>query len=478
MSADVFYAPAEHAFDHPELEVEVEAGPSSMGDANLDVSIEKAYEVSETVDIILKGGYKTIGLQFPDELLSSAVYVYRAIQRGIGSVGAQSYVLADSTYGRTDAIPVHYVFPRRSLDATAALKSLLGASKEEMEGEEAKKAVIVVWDVAFDWVADEIIKTFTAGLALPVSFAAIQRPKFSSVSLSDREREKSPALRSIVPPPGVEVGECIIWYLGEEGRGLLNIQMTHVGNPLFSYSPETDCTTAQHPRSSKLLSKRLFALHSAMNADVFGLVVGNVGLASSKPLLDQLRKDLKREKKKSYTLSVGRLNPSKLANLAEIECFVLIGCNEGGVVDSKDFFRPIITPWELTLALQGSKHVWDPTKWTLDLSAVLADAKERGLVEKEKVKEEDEELEFSLVTGAYRSRKTYGNGDESPAVIDGVKDLTIRNKEFTLAKLESAGSNYLSSRSFQGLDPRYGLDEPSSLEEGRTGIARGYTEEK
>jgi diphthamide biosynthesis protein 2 len=104
---------------------------------------------------------------------------------------------------------------------------------------------------------------------------------------------------------------------------------------LYSYSSDSPTAIAHHPRTSRLLSRRLFALHSAMSADVFGLVVGNVGLASSKPLLDQLRRDLKRAQKKCYTLSVGRLNPAKLANFGEIECFVLVGCREGGVVDSK-----------------------------------------------------------------------------------------------------------------------------------------------
>lgn len=37
---------------------------------------------------------------------------------------------------------------------------------------------------------------------------------------------------------------------------------------------------------------------------------------------------------------------------------------------------------------------------------------------------------------------------------------------------------YLVSRQFKGLDPRYGLDEPAALEEGRKGIARGYEEER
>ena len=145
--------------------------------------------------------------------------------------------------------------------------------------------------------------------------------------------------------------------------------------------------------------------------------------------------------------------------------------------------RPIITPYELTLALTGAE--WDPSKWTLDLGAVL-DATEQK--PEEKAEESEDELEFSLVTGTYRSRKVFsaaqnGNGNGTPAAVeageaaDGVKDLTLRS-DFSVAKLESAGSMFLASRSFRGLEPRYGLDEPAVLEQGRSGIARGYTEEK
>lgn len=51
---------------------------------------------------------------------------------------------------RTDALPVHYVFPRRRLDAAAAAKALRDAT-EDLEG----KGVVVMWDVAYDWLAGE-----------------------------------------------------------------------------------------------------------------------------------------------------------------------------------------------------------------------------------------------------------------------------------------------------------------------------------
>lgn len=50
---------------------------------------------------------------------------------------------------------------------------------------------------------------------------------------------------------------------------------------------------------------------------------------------------------------------------------------------------------------------------------------------------------FSLVDGTYKSRRTFGTRrkDAKEEIdADGVRDLTIRSKEFSLAKLESAGS--------------------------------------
>lgn len=57
--------------------------------------------------------------------------------------------------------------------------------------------------------------------------------------------------------------------------------------------------------------------------------------ASYLPLIAYLRQVLANAHKKAYTISVGKLNPAKLANFAEIECFVLVACPENSLVDAK-----------------------------------------------------------------------------------------------------------------------------------------------
>jgi diphthamide biosynthesis protein 2 len=95
-------------------------------------------------------------------------------------------------------------------------------------------------------------------------------------------------------------------------------------------------------------------IQKARDADVFGILVGTLGvgkpcpirlpppplpklrhthrIASYLPLIIYLRKLLANKQKKSYTISVGKLNPAKLANFLEVECFVYVACVEGVIV--------------------------------------------------------------------------------------------------------------------------------------------------
>jgi diphthamide biosynthesis protein 2 len=139
----------------------------------------------------------------------------------------------------TDALPVHYVFPRRKLDIAEAGRALLEASTELGE---SHKGVMVVWDVSYDWLSgksrtmsvadksEEIISKLSSDIPHPISFANIHRP--STTTVSDRASEKAPALRPLEPPEGLDAGDCVIWYIGDEGRSSLNLQMTHAANPV------------------------------------------------------------------------------------------------------------------------------------------------------------------------------------------------------------------------------------------------------
>ena len=116
------------------------------------------------------------------------------------------------------------------------------------------------------------------------------------------------------------------------------------------------------------------------------------------------------------------MTPAKLGNFLEIECWVLVACGENSLVEAhKEFMKPIITPWELEVALGERDWITALNKgegYTLDFERVLRrsqDKKTERETEDEQNCVADEEIidpegpVFSTVTGAYRYRRTYGN---------------------------------------------------------------------
>lgn len=84
--------------------------------------------------------------------------------------------------------------------------------------------------MATDVVTEELVRAFTQEDAYPMSFATIQRlvtPTPTAAAATAQNSDKAPSLRSISPPPGLEMRDCVIWYIGEEGRGMTNLQMQH-----------------------------------------------------------------------------------------------------------------------------------------------------------------------------------------------------------------------------------------------------------
>ncbi|KAH6903836.1 putative diphthamide synthesis protein-domain-containing protein [Coprinopsis sp. MPI-PUGE-AT-0042] len=425
------------------------------------IDLDKFYEIPQTACQIVQNDYKRIALQFPDDLLPDSVPIYKRLKAAIGN-GRELFILADTSYGsccvdevaaqhanadaivhygyacmtKTARLPVIYVFGQSPIDVENCIKQL---SSHNAEGPK-----YLVHDPDYTWKAQEILSS------LPVEQGS---------------------------PPN---SPCTILYIGTNTRFLTNLLMTHSQSTVVSYNPTSRSSTLESSQTNRLLMRRYATLQRARDADVFGILVGTLGVAEYLPLIKHLRSVLAQHHKKSYTISVGKLNPSKLANFLEIECFVLVACPENSIIDAKEFLRPIITPFELEVAL-SKEPVWDG-KYVLDFAQLLESGSGVQVSSSEKATEPDEDTDqpqFSLVTGSYRHAKRYGPGaTSSPNVTsDGTTDsLILRNQESTIAKMlpDSAAAQFLSERAYRGLDLRLGEDAPSVLEQGRSGIARGY----
>ncbi|KAL9709009.1 Diphthamide biosynthesis protein 2 [Leucoagaricus gongylophorus] len=241
----------------------------------------------------------------------------------------------------------------------------------------------------------------------------------------------------------------------------------------------------------------------------------SVHSASYLPLITYLRKILASHHKKSYVISVGRLTQSKLANFLEIECFVLVACPENSLIESKEFLKPIITPYEMEMSLK--QEVSWTGRYVLDFDQVMEGGKgkedNRQDVDESRddklsrVKVDNEDIEgdaqqdfdkpqFSLVTGKYRHARRYVAGIEttlqSAQNLTGSGSIILRDQNSAISRLgdDAAGivgrhgscrklilpspAHFLQERAYRGLEVRLDEDAPSVLEQGRRGIARNY----
>ena len=338
-------------------------------------------------------------------------------------------------------------------------------------------------------------------------------------------------------PPSIDLQSCGIIYLGEESLSLTNLLLTLGPHSLvLSYSPLSKKSRLETGTTNRLLMRRYTLVQKARDASVIALLVGTLGINSYLPLLNSLRKLLtsKRSARKVYTISVGKLNPAKLANFQEIEMFVLIACEENSMVDGKDFFRPIVTPFEMLLALDDSRE-WTG-EYKLELKGLVDGLEEvkKNSDNQDEVSEDsekqtdskiaedqdssDEEPHFSLITGGLVSRSKFSvsnaqassialSSGETPSNAIALRDETDQNslpmsgangevilksangREVQVLQTASGrmgarnGGNGIGDREreWKGLEwsnSDWTGEKPALLEEGREGIAADMGEEE
>lgn len=149
-----------------------------------------------------------------------------------------------------------------------------------------------------------------------------------------------------------------IFYIGEESLALSNLMMTFNKCSFCCYNPSRKEVVKENVRSNKALMKRFHMVEKAKDARIVGIVAGTLGVVNYLNIINRLKDMIKRAGKKSYTFVVGKLNVPKLANFMEIDVFVLVACPDNSLLDSSEFYKPVVTPFEMELAC-NSNFEWD-----------------------------------------------------------------------------------------------------------------------
>ena len=260
-----------------------------------------------------------------------------------------------------------------------------------------------------------------------------------------------------------------VFYIGKESLTLTNHMMAYNKCQFYSYNPETSMCRKETLNVNRLLMKRYYLIEKAKDAQVVGILIGTLGVASYLSILKRIKKVLRQSGKKFYTFVVGKINPEKLANFMEIDVFVLIACPENSLISSQDFYKPIITPFEIEIACTRARE-WTG-QYVTDFQELLPGAAHHVQIQNKENKEEVPDI--SLISG--QLRPVYSQQENNNMQSDS---LVVRNENTTLStQHHTSAAEFLAQRSWKGLEVKRGETEVTKAVEGRSGIASAYTHE-
>ena len=214
------------------------------------------------------------------------------------------------------------------------------------------------------------------------------------------------------------------------------------------------------------MKRRNFSIEKCKDAQSLGIVIGTLSTKGYLDVVKHIQTMARNRGVRAYLLSVGKINPAKLANFLEIDCFVFVGCPENNIYTSREFYKPLVSVFECELALNPAWHEEYPELYSVDFREILP----LGKYHREKSNLEDiDEYDVSLVTGKVRSLKP-----DSTSHGDQQSNTQVERKHNML--MQTNATSTFQSRSWTGLEPALGQHEPAQIVKGRSGLPLKYSE--
>lgn len=421
ITAPILSTPDERIF---EATSSVETVPSKNQRRRIrgDEELCTIYEIERTVHEIQAGGWRRIALQFPDHLLHDAAWVsnefsdrLRQAARGPslasldlhrdGTVQTEQmhekkkiFILADTSYGaccvdevaaeHADAdVVIHY--GRACLSPTARLPVIYCFTKPPLSADAVVEAFREVYPDCDQKII--LMSDLPYHHALPTVGSRLRDLGYSKIFVTDVVHDTASMLPNRTVPKGAAqdkdkeaLRDWALFHIAEPSPSLLLTLTSRVSSihvlpiPTHNEDPPKNSLKATEISTSTSLRRRYAMLTSLTTVPIFGIIVNTLSVRDYMGILGHVKSIIAAAGKKSYTFVVGKVNAAKVANFSEVGGWVVIGCWESSLFESGDFWKPMITPFELEVALRGDgERVWTGD-WTGDFQAVLRAASGTG----------------------------------------------------------------------------------------------------
>ncbi|XP_074477247.1 2-(3-amino-3-carboxypropyl)histidine synthase subunit 2 [Sebastes fasciatus] len=460
--------------------------------------LEELYQIKKTCDFISEHQFEKVALQFPDELLVDSVAIAAEVER---NTNARPFILGDTSYGSccvdevtaehvgadcivhygstclspSKRLPLMLVFEQRPVDlekCTSAFRELYPDTQSH---------VVILYDVNYAHAINDLLTLLSPEYPnLVVSELVVEGEQCYSHGRIKRQHDDACLSegdnnhliyqfgRQFSLKSGLSIKDYSVFYVGQEGATLRNFMMTWNRCSFCTFDPVKMTGRTESVSINRALMKRYYAIERAKDAKVVGILVGTLGVVDYLDIIQQLKETIRGAGKKSYMFAMGKLNVPKLANFLEIDIFVLVACPENSLLDSREFFKPVVTPFEMEVAC-NKKREWSE-EYVTDFRHLLPGGQSHVPLADQQ--EEDDETDVSLITGALRGHNLLSF---EPAVSAFGSSVVLRNQALTVAT--NSAASFLAERSWRGLEQKLGETPVVKAVGGRRGIAIAYEEE-
>ncbi|CAL1680558.1 unnamed protein product [Lasius platythorax] len=437
--------------------------------------VYSVYDIEKCARWIQTNALKQVCLQFPDSLLPESVEIALHLEK---SIGQKVYILGDTTCGSccvdeiaaqhinadgiihfghaclnpTARLPVFHILPKKQFDTTEL------SNEFKRVFSDCSKKILFFYDVAYAHKIEhvyDILKPIYKHLILSKLNCT------SNVEYTDTKTTNGSTVlgRSYTLENGYNIQDYEGFFLGEEGKTFSILAMSILVKRWYSFANSE--IHEFEALNTPWLRRRRFLIEKLKDAKVVGIVVATLGIKEYLTAISTVKRILKQKNKKSYILSVGKINPEKLANFPEIDAFVVIACPENEVFDSRDFLKPMLTPYEVELAFNSAREFC--LQYFMDFRQILPGGSHYVSFKP------STDSDVSLISSSVR------NCEDDTSCTDQMNALTVRSSG-TIA-IGKAGAQYLQERSWKGVEQRLGEDAVQPAEIGRAGLAWEYMNE-
>ncbi|RPB00980.1 hypothetical protein L873DRAFT_1678329 [Choiromyces venosus 120613-1] len=329
------------------------------------------FEIHKTIWNIRKHGATRVALQMPEGLLLFACTIADIIETFCS--GVETVIMGDVTYGacciddftaralgcdllvhyaHSCLIPVDvtkiktlYVFVTIGIDGKHLTDTLV---RNFSSGKHIALVGTIQFNATIHGVKEELEK---AGFKITI-------PQIAPLSKGEVLGCTSPRIPSS-PSSEKEGGVDALVYVGDGRFHLESAMIQNPKLPAYRYDPYSRKFTRETYNHNELHTLRRDAISTAKRAKKFGLILGTLGRQGNPNTLSNLENRLKELQTPYIILLLSEIFPGKLKLFEDVGAWVQVACPRLSIDWGYAFPKPLLSPYEATIALGLRKEDWD-----------------------------------------------------------------------------------------------------------------------